>query len=58
MHSLLSREMTRKEFLVTSGMLLLGLFGVTALLKNVTSLLDVHSSPVAKKGFGSQPYGA
>lgn len=58
MHSLLAKEMTRKEFLVACGMLLLGLSGIPALLKNVSSVLDTHAQPSVKKGFGSQPYGA
>jgi hypothetical protein len=65
MISLLERDMTRQEFLVTSGTILLGLIGVTALLKNLSKLFDEHGgtpsqrlAPMAKRGFGSGQYGA
>jgi len=58
--SLLSKEMTRREFLVHVGVLLLVITGVSGLLK---TLSDPHlsssnnNSARSRAGFGSGPYG-
>ncbi len=65
MISLLQKEMSRQEFLVTSGTILLGLFGVTALIKNLSKLSDEHGGKApsrmalaSKQTFGGGAYGA
>lgn len=53
---LLSKEMTRKEFLVHVGMLLLIITGISGLLKTLSDPhLANHTKPTT--GFGSGPYG-
>lgn len=53
---ILTKEMTRKEFLVYLGMLFLTIFGISSLLKSLSKL-----SPSPRKqpkiGFGAGPYG-
>jgi hypothetical protein len=58
---ILTKEMTRKEFLAYLGMLLLTIFGISALLKNLASLNPTKSKiakNVTKPSFGSGAYGA
>ena len=54
---LLAKEMTRKEFLLHLGLLLLTITGITGLLRTVSNpnLLSKHKSVAS--GFGSGPYG-
>jgi len=64
MHDLFDRHMTRREFLSTCGIILLGLIGVTAFLKNLSSLFNDQTHPVRlvlptspRLRFGLGPYG-
>jgi hypothetical protein len=66
MYVLLSKPMTRQEFLTTCGVILLGLLGVTAFLKNLSHVLQEHSQRTARLpifptsqrlSFGVGPYG-
>jgi hypothetical protein len=64
MHDLFYRQMSRREFLVTCGIILLGLLGVTALLRNLSGLFGEQTRPVrlafpssARLGFGIGSYG-
>jgi len=52
---LLSKEMTRKEFLLHIGLLLFVLTGISGLLKTLSD--PYLTSKKAQKGFGSGPYG-
>jgi peptidoglycan biosynthesis protein MviN/MurJ (putative lipid II flippase) len=55
---LLSKEMTRKEFLFHVGLLTLTLTGITGLLKTISNPhITTHQSQ-SKTGFGSRTYGA
>jgi hypothetical protein len=56
-NELLSKEMTRKEFLLHVGLLALMITGISGLLKTLADphLLTNNSKP--KSGFGSGPYG-
>ena len=61
LQKILTKEMTRKEFLVYLGMFFLTVTGVSTLLKNL-SKMDFNSkktisSKVSKSGFGSRAYG-
>lgn len=49
----MQKEMTRKEFLLYAGILLLTITGISGIWKNVSGI--VNGTP--KKGFGSGPYG-
>lgn len=49
-------KLTRKDFLIYSGMLLLTITGIVSLL-NTLNNLDIPKGSKAKQGFGSQPYG-
>lgn len=51
--NLMQKEMTRKEFLLYAGILLLTITGISGIWKNVSGI--VNGTP--KKGFGSGPYG-
>lgn len=58
--SLFRREMTRREFLIYSGMFIIGVFGITAFLKNIQNLTKAKqttSSPSRSIGFGTGSYG-
>lgn len=50
---LMQKEMTRKEFLVYAGILLLTITGISGIWKNVSGIVNGTS----QKGFGSGPYG-
>jgi len=54
---LLSQELTRKEFLLYLGLLLLTLTGVTGLAKTFSDPKLIHKQSMATRGFGSGPYG-
>lgn len=54
---LLAKEMTRKEFLLHLGLLLLAITGISGLLRTVANpnLLNAHKH--VSSGFGSGTYG-
>ncbi|MGI8690384.1 MAG: hypothetical protein ACR2M3_17530 [Thermomicrobiales bacterium] len=52
LNELLHTEMDRRQFLLTIGLLLLGVMGLHALLR-----LPAHDGPHAPSGFGSGAYG-
>jgi len=57
---ILTKEMTRREFLTYLGMLLLTVFGISTLLKNISSLNPTKSKVtknITKSSFGYGPYG-
>ncbi len=60
MHSLFHKEMTRREFLTTCGAIVLALVGITAIMRNVTSVFSDAATPPARAstGFGAGRYGA
>lgn len=51
---LMEKEVSRKEFLLYTGVLLLAVTGISGVWKNVSGI--VEEKP--QKGFGSGPYGA
>jgi len=55
---LLTKEMTRKEFLFHVGLLFLAITGITGLIKTLSdpNVGRNHAKPNA--GFGAGPYGA
>jgi len=55
---LLSKQLTRKEFLLHLGLLLLALTGISALLNTLSNpdLTDKHHKTARR--FGNGPYGA
>jgi hypothetical protein len=53
---LLSKEMTRKEFLLHLGMLVLVITGVAGMLKTLSDPY-VSSKQKTTQGFGAGPYG-
>lgn len=53
---ILTKEMTRKEFLSYFGLFLLTIFGISALFKNLSSLNSTTNFKQPKT-FGSGPYG-
>lgn len=54
---LLSQELTRKQFLLYLGLLLLTVTGVTGLAKTLSDPKLIHKQSAANRGFGSGPYG-
>ena len=54
---LLSQELTRKQFLLYLGLLLLTVTGVTGLVKTLSDPKLIHKQRTATQGFGSGPYG-
>jgi hypothetical protein len=54
---LLSKEMTRKEFLLHIGLLLLTLTGISSLLRTISDPHLASRNTKSSKGFGSGPYG-
>jgi hypothetical protein len=48
--------MTRREFLKYSGLMILTVFGISELFRQINNL-DIYGSAKPKKGFGSGPYG-
>lgn len=54
---LLSQELTRKQFLLYLGFLVLTLTGVTGLAKTLSDPKLIHKQRTATRGFGSGPYG-
>lgn len=52
--SLLESKMSRKEFIIHVGLLILSIFGITAMFRNIT---NTFSYPVQSKGYGSSAYG-
>lgn len=61
---LLSKQMTRKKFLLHLGLFLLAVSGISGFFKNLFDprMVDKHDNPVSsqlgkKTGFGSGPYG-
>lgn len=55
--ALLSKAMTRKEFLVHLGLLLLAVSGISSLLITVASPTFENHFTKTKYGFGNGPYG-
>ncbi|HMN15057.1 MAG TPA: hypothetical protein PKD55_22290 [Bellilinea sp.] len=54
---LLSQELTRKQFLLYLGFLVLTLTGITGLAKTLSDPKLIHKQSAATRGFGSGPYG-
>lgn len=54
-NQLLEKEVSRKEFLKSAGIILLSIVGVTGMLKAISSLGENKQQ---KQGFGKGPYGA
>ena len=59
---ILTKEMTRKEFLTYFGLLILTVFGISALLKNISKLSPTKKQKVVasaerKSSFGTGGYG-
>ena len=54
---LLSQELTRKQFLLYLGFLVLTLTGITRLAKTLSDPKLIHKQSAATRGFGSGPYG-
>lgn len=54
---LLSKKMTRKEFLLHLGLLFIMVTGISALIATISDPHLLLKSKIAKKGFGSGPYG-
>ncbi len=54
---LLSKEMSRKEFLLHVGFLLLAITGISGLLRTISNPNLVNNHKQASVGFGSGPYG-
>ena len=55
MSNFLDRKMTRQQFLLTLGMLVLTVSGVSGALKRISKLSP--PKPKAVSGFGNGPYG-
>ena len=54
-NELLTKEVNRREFLITAGLVLLTVTGISGVIKSLTSLTDQQQTQ--SKGFGSGPYG-
>jgi len=54
---LLSQELTRKQFLLYLGFLLLALTGISGIAKTLSDPKLIHKQRTATHGFGSGPYG-
>lgn len=55
---ILTKEMSRKEFLAYLGMITLTIFGISAFLKNLSSLNPIkNTKKLTKTSFGSGAYG-
>lgn len=54
---LLSQELTRKQFLLYLGFLLLALTGISGIAKTLSDPKLIHKQRAAAQGFGSGPYG-
>jgi len=57
LQNLLERNMTRKQFLATSGAIALTALGVTGTLKKLGDATAPRNISSKSKGFGSTPYG-
>ena len=55
---LLSKRLTRKEFLLHLGLLLLALTGISALLNTLSNPNLTDKQPKTARRFGNGPYGA
>lgn len=56
-NKLLSKEMTRKEFLIHVGVLLLMITGISGLLQTLSDPNIASKRTKPTHGFGSGPYG-
>jgi hypothetical protein len=61
--NLLTKRITRKQFLVYLGILVLTVLGISPLIKSISNLdltkrLRQPKIPIAQNGFGAGPYGA
>lgn len=59
---LLKREMTRRDFLKLTGATLVGIIGISNVLKNIDKFATPSRKPVAQnqkvdRGYGANPYG-
>lgn len=54
---LLSKEMTRREFLLHLGFLVLAITGITGLLKTASNPNLLTTNRPVSTGFGAGPYG-
>lgn len=55
---IMNREMTRKEFLIYLGMLMLTIFGISSFIKNIQSLNPTkNTKKLSETSFGSGVYG-
>lgn len=61
LENLLKKEMTRKEFLKVAGTTLVGVVGITGVLKNLDKFAAPEKKPTEEKkvttGYGGGPYG-
>lgn len=59
LQKILTKEMTRKEFLTYLGMFFITVSGISALLKNLSQLNPKSKKTIAKNpsSFGSRAYG-
>lgn len=60
--NLLKKEMTRKDFLKLTGATLVGIVGISNVLKNLDKFATPEKTPTAEKakasrGYGSSAYG-
>jgi hypothetical protein len=56
-HALLQQEMSRKEFLRFSGVILLSIVGVTSTLNNLRAVQTSTHQVKTGSGYGFSPYG-
>jgi hypothetical protein len=58
LQELLQRELTRKEFLQTIGLMALSVIGITSMLGNVDKILNPNPKVSQEQnGYGMSPYG-
>lgn len=55
LHTILEREMDRREFLVFLGVLLLAVTGISGFIKSTSGVLNAPQE--VSNGYGSSPYG-
>ncbi len=54
---LLNKKMTRKEFILHIGLLVLALSGIAGLLNTISDPNLINKNKKQKTGYGSGPYG-
>lgn len=58
LQTILKQKMTRKEFLVTLGVLVIALIGISGLIEKITKTQPLAQASKPKRDFGSGAYGA